>query len=153
MNRYFADDAEASAIARKLRGFSDNAIAWMPHLGSTHMDLICAKLDTIPYMLIMASEYEAGRRRAFPNSEIGRQRPSAGAAPELLDIPGSGAPSLPEIGAHLFSSEAAGTGCGAPPVGQRPAAVNSELAGDDVCKGEVGSAGYRSASPSPHPQE
>ena len=62
---YLSDDAEASAIARKLRGFSDTAVAWIEHLSSVNMDLICAVLDTEPHIMVLASRYEAARRRAF----------------------------------------------------------------------------------------
>jgi hypothetical protein len=67
MSRFFDEDAEASAIARELRGFSDTAIAWIEHVSSTHMDLLCTRYDTEPHVLVMASKYEAARRRAFAN--------------------------------------------------------------------------------------
>ncbi len=66
MRNYLSDDKEAGEIRRRLCGFSDEAIAWIPHVSSTNMDLICAKLDTEPHILVLAAKYEAARRRAFP---------------------------------------------------------------------------------------
>ncbi len=80
MSRFFDEDAEASGIARRfLREFSDEAIAWMPHLSSVHMDLVCDRLDTIPHVLIMAARYEMARRRAFPQIS----RPCRGEEPAV----------------------------------------------------------------------
>ncbi len=134
MSRFFDEDAEASMIARRfLREFSDEAIAWMPHLSSTHMDLICDRLNTIPHVLIMAARYEAGRRRAeigvlfgqFANNGLAENDLGKGRDRVLGNRPV--APFLPEIGAPV-RSEAAGIGELAPHP-TMPAAVKYKLAG------------------------
>jgi hypothetical protein len=115
MSRWFDEDEEASAIAQHhLREFSHADLCRIHHLGSVNIDLVCARYNTIPHVLRMAANFEAARRRAYPNSQIGRQRPPAGAASEPLDTPSSGAPHY-EIGAPV-RSEAAGPGSFAPPI-------------------------------------
>lgn len=93
------DDAEASAIARKLRGFSDDKIAWIEHLSSVSMDLICSRLGTSPRVMVLASKYEAARRRAYHNHEIGAAPGAEAADPRVCPIDrGSAASELASVG-------------------------------------------------------
>ncbi len=151
MSRYFDEDAEASSIAEGyLRGMSDEALEWIPHLSSIHMDLVCDYLKTIPHVLLMAGRYEAARRRAFP--EIGGNDVADGRVRStFLQGDQTDAP-YPSRDRSPVRSEAAAPG-NSRPRECRPAAVNSELAGNDVGKGEAGTAGYPPASPSHSPHQ
>ncbi len=62
LNQY----VEASAIARKLRDFSDNDLAWIAWLSPPNMALVCEHLETTENVLRLAQVYEMARRRAFP---------------------------------------------------------------------------------------
>ncbi len=119
MSRFVDDDVEASAIARKLRGFSDHDLAWLEFISPPNVALICGRLKTTPHILMLAQQYETARRKAY--SEIGGNDVADGRDLVLGNRPV--APFHSEIGAPIPRSEAAGTGCGAPPVSQRPAAV------------------------------
>ncbi len=57
----------ASAVARKLRDFSDNDLAWIAFLSPPNMSLVCAKFGTTERILRLAQNYEVIRRIAFPS--------------------------------------------------------------------------------------
>ncbi len=153
MSPYFDEDAEISMISRKLRGFSDHDLAWLEFISPMNVAIICGRLKTTPHILMLAQQYETARRKAYPqvNSVIPCHRGAQCSWPackaDCDGRPGTPiggndvadgrdlvlgnrpvAPSHPEIGAHLFSSEAVGPGSFAPQDCQ-PAAVKYKLAG------------------------
>ncbi len=65
--RYLQEDKLASDIARKLRDFSDNDLAWLAFLSPPNMALVCAKFGTTERVLRLAQSYEVMRRIAFPS--------------------------------------------------------------------------------------
>ena len=65
-SRYLNDDREASAVARKLRRFSDDELAWIPHLSEIHRMMVSAYFGCDEFILDMAQRYELARRRAYP---------------------------------------------------------------------------------------
>ncbi len=58
---------EASAIARKLRDFSDNDLAWIADLSPPNMAWFCQRFETTERILRLAQSYEVIRRIAFPS--------------------------------------------------------------------------------------
>ncbi len=58
----------ASAVARKLRDFSDNDLAWIAWLSPPNMALVCERFETTENILRLAQVYEMARRQAFPSS-------------------------------------------------------------------------------------
>jgi hypothetical protein len=59
------EDADASAVARKLRDYSDADLDRIPTLSPPHLALLCASLNTTEIILGHAQRYESRRRQAF----------------------------------------------------------------------------------------
>ncbi len=65
MSPYLRTDKEVSALARKLRGFSDSDLEWFPYLSAAHQRLVCEHLATTPHLLLRAHAYETARRQTI----------------------------------------------------------------------------------------